>query len=249
MNMCADELVLRIADPRQIVSVTSLAQDPASANLAAPAALFPANRGLAEEVIALRPDLVVAGRYTTRTTVAQLHRSGIAVMELDVPSSFAETEAQIRRLGHVLGQGARAEQVIAQMTDRLNALKPPAESGPTAIVYQPNGFAAGKGSLIDALLARAGLRNLAAEHNLEQYGAVPLEKIVSMQPDILIMNAEAHDPALALEILRHPVLKAAPTLRVVNIPTRLWTCAGPEMVEAVTLLATAARQVQSDRRR
>ncbi|WP_137388119.1 ABC transporter substrate-binding protein [Rhodoligotrophos defluvii] len=243
LNLCADELVLRLADPAQIASVTWLSQDPANANLAALASRYPANRGLSEEVIALAPDLVIAGRYTTRATVDQLKRVVIEVLELDVPASFEQTEQQILELGDTLGHLPRAEALIARMRARLASLDTARQHRPTAIVYQPNGFTAGKGSLIDTLLARAGFRNLAAENGLDNYGAVPLELLVAFRPDVLILNAEPTAPALAYEVLRHPVLKALPHTQVVSVPPRLWTCAGPEMVEAVALLARAAEQI------
>ena len=69
LNMCTDELVLRLADPARIASVTWLSQDPRNANMAEAARRIPANHGLAEEALGFRPDLVVAGAYTTRATV------------------------------------------------------------------------------------------------------------------------------------------------------------------------------------
>ncbi|WP_342641726.1 ABC transporter substrate-binding protein [Rhodoligotrophos ferricapiens] len=247
INLCADELVLRIAEPKQIASVTWLSHDPANTNLAGLASRYPANRGLTEEVIALKPDLVIAGRHTTRNTVDQLNRAGVAVLELDMPASLAETEAQIRMLGARLGQMARARAIIAAMRARLADIPLPTGK-PSAILYQPNGFTAGTGSLIDTLLTRAGFNNLAAEKGLQNYGAVPLEMIVALQPDALIMNAEHEAPTLAYDVLRHPVLKVLPRMKIVNIPPRLWTCAGPEMVEAVALLAAAGRRITGDER-
>src|ERR1700732_350866 len=70
LNLCADELVLRLADRDNIASVTWLSRDPDNSNVAALAAQVPVNHGLAEEVIALDPDLVVAGLHTGRSAVA-----------------------------------------------------------------------------------------------------------------------------------------------------------------------------------
>ena len=75
INLCADELVLRLADPRNIASVTWLSRNPDSSNVAQLAAQVPINHGLAEEIIPLDPDLVIAGIYTARTAVALLKRA------------------------------------------------------------------------------------------------------------------------------------------------------------------------------
>src|SRR5438067_3348422 len=69
MNLCTDELVLRLADRKNIASVTWLARG-GSSNVSELAAQVPINHGLAEEIIPLDPDLVIAGVYTTRAAVA-----------------------------------------------------------------------------------------------------------------------------------------------------------------------------------
>ena len=66
LNLCADELVLRLAAPGTVKSVTWLARDPGLSNVAALAQTVPVNRGVAEDVVPLAPDLVIAGAYTTR---------------------------------------------------------------------------------------------------------------------------------------------------------------------------------------
>ena len=50
INMCTDELLLRLVDRDRIASVTWLSQDGRNANMAEVAATIPANHGLAEEV-------------------------------------------------------------------------------------------------------------------------------------------------------------------------------------------------------
>ncbi len=76
MNLCADELVLRLADRDQVLAVTYLARDSRGSTVATEAVGLPVTRGLTEEVVALKPDLVIAGAFTTRTTVGMLKRVG-----------------------------------------------------------------------------------------------------------------------------------------------------------------------------
>ena len=85
MNLCVDEQVLRLTEPKNIASVTWLARE--NSNVSQLAAQVPINHGLAEEIIPQNPDLVLAGIYTTRAAVALLKRTSIPLMELDVPKS------------------------------------------------------------------------------------------------------------------------------------------------------------------
>src|ERR1700733_14105217 len=90
LNLCTDELVLRLADHSNIASVTWLSKDPISANAVDLAADVPVNHGLAEEVIPLDPDLIVAGTFTARTAVAMLKQTGFPVTEFGGARNVAD---------------------------------------------------------------------------------------------------------------------------------------------------------------
>jgi len=241
LNLCADELVLRLADPGQVASVTFLARDPRASNVADLARTVPMNRGLAEEIVPLQPDLVIVGAYTTRTTTAMLRRLGFEVLELDVPRTLGEAYAQIRMVAARLGVPARGEEMVREMENGFARLPAVAEDQPTAVVLRPNGFTAGRGSISDEVMQKAGLSNLAARLSTDRMGQLTLEEIVRADPDLLIVNAEKDaPPSLADGLLRHPVLAAfAASGRSAALPPRLWTCAGPALTEAAARLAAA----------
>ncbi|WP_175506690.1 ABC transporter substrate-binding protein [Bosea sp. CRIB-10] len=243
LNMCTDELVLRLASPKHIASVTWLSQDPRNANMAGLARSIPANHGLVEQVLALKPDLVIAGAYTTRSTVALLKRVGMTVREFGVPSNLAEMRRQIHDMANLLGEPQNGEALIAEIEARLAALAGrPRPAHPRAIVLRPNGFTTGRGSLVDEILTAAGLTNLAAELGIDNYGQIALETVALGQADILILNTTPDGPpSLAHEILHHPVLaRLGDRLKLVALPAKLWTCAGPAVIDAIELLLDAA---------
>jgi iron complex transport system substrate-binding protein len=243
LNLCADALVLRLADRADVRSVTWLARDPENSVVAAEAASVPVNHAQAEEVAALKPDLVVVGAFTARSTAAVLRRLGMPVLEIGVPRDIDGIRAQIRQVAAALGQAERGEAMIAAMDARLAAIRAP-DSPPLAVVLRPNGFTAGRGSLVDEILRRAGVRNLAAEQGLENYGEIPLERVALAGVRLLILNQpENGAPSLGEAMLDHPILAALPGLRPVLVPPRLWTCGGPEVADAAALIAAAARQV------
>ena len=248
LNMCTDELVLRLAEPQNIASVTWLSRDPQNSNVAELAARIPVNHGLAEEIIPLKPDLVVAGVYTARTAVALLKRVGIPVAEFDVPKNLDDVRRQIREMAALLGERDKGETLIAGMDRELASLPPAARSpGPRAIVLNPNGVTVGKGTLADEIMTRAGLTNVAAELAIDNYGQIPLETVAANAVDVLILSASRDGPpALATEILRHPVLAAlSDRTRLVVLPGRLWNCGGPAVVEAIERLRKVADEARS----
>jgi iron complex transport system substrate-binding protein len=246
-NLCTDEFLLRLADPRNIASVTWLARQ-MSPDIAALAAQVPVNHGLAEEIVPLHPDLVLAGPYTARTAIGLIRRSGIPVTELDVPSTIAGVRQQFLDVGDILGARGKAERIVSDMDQRLAGLAvgvPPVR--PRAIVLNPNGLTVGPGTLADDIITRAGLENLATRLKIDNYGQVPLETIVTQGVDLLIVSASRDGPpSLATEVLRHPVLaRIAERTRTVVMPTDLWLCGSPAVVDAVSLLARAAAEIRA----
>ena len=64
INLCADQLVLTLASPEQILTVSWLAADPEESMLAAQAKRYPLNYGTAEELLRFHPAVVISGAYT-----------------------------------------------------------------------------------------------------------------------------------------------------------------------------------------
>jgi iron complex transport system substrate-binding protein len=243
LNMCVDELLLRLAEPRNVASVTWLSRDPSNSNVAELAGSIPVNHGLAEEIIPLQPDLVIAGIYTARPAVAMLKRTGTPLAEVGVPKNLAEVRQQIRDIAALIGEREKGESVVSAMDANLAALPAaPSSSRPRAIVLNPNGATVGKGTLVDEIMTRAGLTNVAAELAIDNYGQVPLEAVVASGADVLIVSASRDGPpALATDLLRHPALSAlSDRTRVVVMPGRLWNCGGPAAVEAIGRLRRVA---------
>lgn len=245
MNLCTDELLVRLADRSQIASVTWLSAVSAGSNVADEVAGVPVNRGLAEEAVAMRPDLVLAGRYTTRAAVSVLKRIGLRVDDADAPRTLDAARAQIQLVAEAVGHPDRGKGVIAELDRRLSRPVSPREPRLRAAVLRPNGFTAGPGTLVDELMRRAGLVNVTAELQLDNYGQLPLETIVMSGVDLLVIDGErAGPPAIATEILKHPILaKLGDRVRVLRVPPKLWTCVGPAMADAYDMLVDAAEGI------
>ncbi|MBK9079818.1 MAG: hypothetical protein IPL91_12170 [Hyphomicrobium sp.] len=76
LNLCTDQLLLDLVEPERIAGVSYLATDPTLSADAVRLEPFKKLKGTAEEVLALHPDLVIAGEYTTGATVDLLRRLG-----------------------------------------------------------------------------------------------------------------------------------------------------------------------------
>jgi len=248
INICGDLLALSLAPRAHIASVTFLAADPIMSPIAHRAAGVTQNYGRAEEVLALNPDLVLAGRYTARATVNLLKRLGYEVLEFDIAESLDDARAQIRRAAAAMGVPAAGEEMIATLEGRIEiATAGQGASRPLAVVYGPNGFTLGPRSLSGSLVEIAGFDNLAEQAGIIRVGQLPLEQLLLAKPDVLLVETESlHAPSMATQILSHPALRdLRDRITVVEIPRPLWSCPGPWMADAMDHLAAARSAVRA----
>ena len=248
LNLCLDQLVLALADPQDIASVTWLARDPrASVMAGAAAGVARVNHGLAEEILPLDPDLILAGEYTAPFAVRMLRRSGYNVETVPAPKDMPGVREQLRLVGALLRRPERAEAAIDAMNTKLTAAAlGPNEIRPSALMVQPGGFTAGPGTFEHELIAAAGLDDAAASFGIHGYGYVSLEHLLLSQPRIIVAAAYATShPSLAETMLNHPAIaKAAGAINVVRMPSNLWDCAGPANADAIAILAAARRSLR-----
>lgn len=241
-NVCADQLALVLADHAHIISVSRLATQPEISNYAEAAKGFPVNNARAEEIVQLRPDLILGDIYTGKAANNLAKTIGVPLHFIDMGSSLADVRKIIRDTAKVLGEEARGQTLIAQMDARIAKAQTQRGAPITALVYEPNGVTSGTGTLTNDILQAAGLINLAPKLTSSAYGTVPLERVVSAAPELLILDdSYADSSSRAQNILRHPAfLSLKGRTQIYRIPSRLWLCPGPWVAEAVERLAALA---------
>lgn len=239
INMCSDELLVCLADPGAIAGITEFALRAPDSAIAKEAANFRTLRGNAEEVLALKPDLVFASSFNRRETVGVLRHFGVPVVMLPIPKNFDEIRAVVREVAGAIGEPERGEAVIRDMDARLARVSPGGGGRPTALFYRNRGFTAGRGTFEDAVIEAAGAINLAAALGISGHGRIPMEKLIAAKPDFLIFaSAPRHTFSLGRDLLNHPaVRKGLSRTRVVTLPANLLNCGSPRLAEAVEILA------------
>lgn len=247
LNLCTDQLAMMVAGPGQLVSVSALSRDPLYSSMVEQARDYPVNHGLAEEVFLLEPDLVLAGRYTATQTVTMLRRLGIRVETFDPAEGLDAVAAGLRRTGRLLGREAEGARLAERFEADLAAVR--ARPGPAlrAATYYQNGFTSGSGSLADAIMAAAGLRNIAAARGLSGLTRLPLEALVMAEPDLVIASGDQPAPALAGAVRTHPALTALTgRSERVAVTGSAWICGTPHVLTAIRTLAETGTLLARD---
>jgi iron complex transport system substrate-binding protein len=240
-NLCADQLVVALANPDQIAGLSTFAADPQLSVVANQAKQFPALDQRSEATVALQPDLVLVGPNDRSAIRRVLTALGLRVHEVGLVTDVESGRKQVREVAALLGHSERGAALVANI-DRGEARLAALAGGrkATALVVERRGYVAGPQSLAAALLREAGYR--VPDGAPEGFGGfVALEKLLVLRPDVLVL----HDPVTRASdqgtlFLAHPALAALyPPERRLLLPRRYALCGGPALVAALDYLADA----------
>ncbi len=247
MNVCTDQLLLPLADPVQIVGLSRFSRDAWQSWAAEAARRYPSLSGGAEDVLVLKPDVVVASLFDKRSTRELLKAQGLRLAEFSVPRNLDEVKAQIREMGEIVRHGDRAEEEIARLDAAMaRAREAVVEKRYSVLPLSRRGWVSGSDSLVGSLLTETGLFNAAGGLGAGQGGFASLEAIVNARPDFLLVSeagTRAEDDGRAF--LLHPALERfyPPSKRIV-IPERLTVCGGVMLADALDLLVKELKRVE-----
>lgn len=248
MNLCLDSVLLQLVPREHILALSQYARDPWRSSIADVAKTLPYTNETAEEVVALKPDLVLTSRHSAIATRGALQRVGIRFELFEVPQSVAESFTQIRRVAALLQRQAQGEALISRIQRAIDAARPaPGAPVLTAAIYQPGGLSSGPETVTGELMRIVGLDNIAARYGVTTYRPLPLEALVRSPPDILLVGDTSHGaPTHAERIVHHRASRALEfRMRRESFPARLAYCSGPTMIEALDALVAAREHTLS----
>jgi len=232
LKLCTDELLMAVADPRQIVSVTYLAQQPREYAQWRQARAFAANDGSLLSVVRHRPDLVIdMGGAGGRDSERIARRLGIGVLNLRYPQNLRDMEDLVMQVSRALGREQAGRSVVARF-EQLRQSRPPRLSD--ALWLGGGGLTIASSGLGAEWMALAGLkqRQVAGDR-------VTLEQLIVAPPPILLRSDYRIDQYSSEQRwLMHPLVAKARVARTIATDGRPWTCLGPPMIEEVRRLRT-----------
>ncbi|AUF97974.1 hemin ABC transporter substrate-binding protein [Pseudomonas sp. 02C 26] len=205
----------------------------------------------AEGILSLRPDLLVGtDEMGPPPVLAQIRQAGVRVEVFSSKPELAALDANLEKLGRLLGEDGRAGLLAGQFHHELDAVQTKvkqaqaAQKAPGVLLLVGHAGAkpliAGAGTAGDWLLGQAGGRNL-AEH--QGYKNFSVEALAALDPDVVVIA----DRSLSGEQAVQALLKENPGLassravrenRLVSLdPTLLVGGLGPRLPATLQQLA------------
>jgi iron complex transport system substrate-binding protein len=242
LDYCADQFVLKLADRNDIAALSPDATGSFS-YMRSQARGLPTVRPSAEDVLALKPDLIVRSYGGDPRAVSFFERAGIKVHQIGWGEDFAAIRTNVSEAAQALAQTGRGEAIITDFDARLAKLRP--APGISTLYVTSGGITTGTGSMIDRMMTQAGLRNF---QSTAGWNPLPLETLVRTKPR-MIATAFFDNNALARDYwssARHPIIKAAlADLPVAALDGATTSCGGWFVMDAMEVLARRGLEVSA----
>ena len=189
-----------------------------------------------EGLLGLEPDLVIANSYYFRVpqifgSMEDYRANGVEFYITEgsyvADSSIENTYNDIRNIGAILGQQAKAEELIESMKSRLDKVTGTVSGqAPLSVMsfdsLDEDGFtvAGGKG-LVQNLIELAGGTNVFADAE-QQFATVNIEEIIARNPDVIVIHAytlfgDEDTQAKVDKLMNTPELSEVPAVKNNNI--------------------------------
>jgi len=245
LDYCADQYVLRLADLEQVLAISPYAVE-AFSYMREAAKRDSTERPIAENVLILKPDLVVRSYGGGPNAAAFFERAGVPVLQVGWASNVDREDVGsiptlIQHMAEGLGQAERGRALVSDFRARLAAIQA-RQTGDSAFYMTPGGVTTGPGSLVHEMLLAAGLENF---ESAPGWRSLPLERLVYEQPDLVAAGffETLHSHPNAWSASKHPVARAQLDGPDVVPLEGAWTaCGGWFILDAIEALADGAAQ-------
>jgi iron complex transport system substrate-binding protein len=241
LDYCADQFVLALADRDQIAALSRGSQRDDS-YFRARARGIRQTRGTLEEVLALRPDLIVrnwGGPWDAEQVYA---RFGVPLLQVGDTPDFVTARADLLNAAQVIGHRERGEAIARHLDARLARLANTSADRPPVIYLSAGGAIAGSGTMMDSVITAAGGRNLRTEAS---WTVLPLERLVETPPALVALGffGSGREQVNAWSPSHHPAFRRAiANAHTVHLSPAVISCQAWYAIDAAEQIAAALRR-------
>lgn len=195
LSMSTDEVMLGLVEPERMVAVNALLDDPVSSNVVDLAKKVPkrVKRPSAEEVAALRPDLVIVPDWGNMTIVPSLRDLGLKVVVCKGARNLKDIRETIALLAAAIGEPEKGDKLLAKMDSKLSDIQsklkeiPEEKRGRSVLLLSLMKNYGGTGSSFDEACQLAGVTNARAAIGINDGTPMTKEQMVESNPDIIFL--------------------------------------------------------------
>jgi iron complex transport system substrate-binding protein len=200
-----------------------------------------------EQIVALKPDLVLAAGITPPEAIKKLEELKLTVVVLGTPqTTFDSISSDITMVGQITGQTDEASQLTGAMKQKYEAIKAKVATATSRprVYWELDGtdpakpYSVGPGSFVGDLVGLAGGANI-FEQASSPFPQVSAEQVVAANPEVIILADAAYGVTVA-SVMQRPgwqAIAAVKQQRVAPIDDNLISRPGPRIVEGLEAAA------------
>lgn len=213
LDLCSDWMLLRYAPRSQVAAYSPLLYS------------YPADwvdqglrvhDGRLEQIIRLKPDLVLSGEYNASQLRQRLKQLGYRVEVLALPNDLASIKPYTIRFMSVI-QGAATPFNFPEIDIKQRKNR-------NLLLLGANGIATGKGTLEHDILTAAGWDNYSQATG---YISLDLEQLVANAPDAIYYSAPLSNSLANLFARHHAISRRVSENNFMRADNWRWQCPGP----------------------
>lgn len=238
LNLCTDELLLSLADPDQIISLTWLAREESLSAFFEPARSYHQNNGRASDVIPLNPDLVFLSEFSPANTLGLLESVGIKSVVVPEPRTTEQLLENIRAMSSAIDQVKKGEDLISLFSSRLKSIAEDKKRQIiSALLLSPGIASFGSSAVKIEILKMLNIRVLNQEKPSLANRYLSIEELTRSSPDFVIIDKYSGNyPSVSEEMLRHPLIQSS--LNTIEVEAKDWLCSTHNLLDTIEHINT-----------
>ncbi|MEG0746850.1 MAG: ABC transporter substrate-binding protein [Cetobacterium sp.] len=219
LTLSADEILVGLGLKNRMVGVSGkIVDNEKYSNIVNETKGYKRAENNLENILFMKPDLVIVGDWMGKERIEHLENAGLNIFKYKTPRNFNSLIELVDTLGLKLNISDKSEHLIREFRNRTDEIEKKAKDIKvikTAVLYSKSGRVYGSNTIFDDISKKANFRNLASESGIEGSTIISKEKLVELNPDIIIISSyslEKDDPFIE-ELLNDKSLQSVSAIK------------------------------------
>ena len=193
-SMYTDQIILGLVASDHLVGINSLLDDPVLSNIIPIAKKITKKIGNpgAEEVLSMKPDLVIVSDWTQAEKIQSMRDLGLKVVSVKSPETIQDAKDAVSQVAAAIGEPEKGRQLIGMMDKKLaeirektSRIKP--EQRKNIVLLSLMTAYGGTGCAYDDACREANVINGIAAAGLKNGQQLTKEMLIKINPDIMLL--------------------------------------------------------------
>lgn len=222
LSMHTDIIALGMVTTDKMAAINALLDDPYSSNIVEKAKKIPVKikNPSAEEIFALKPDLIIASAWTPADIIATLRDLGFPVLVTPKVADLSDIKTTIKLISTAIDEEEKGKSIIKKMDEELADIKIKLDKVPNdkrkkvALISLMTTYG-GSGCTYDDMCKYAGVTNGISAVGITNGQILTKEMLVKINPDILLLSSYQDHGAYDVTEFNNEYVKD-PSLQTIN---------------------------------